>query len=224
MWTADNIYSLPQKELIKDIISNENFCNTYNMYLVDNFRCLKTKRFKNTKLSIQQNEIRYYKHNLPKEGLLAIKPKEDKTDYDNCCEENLFFENYVIEPNYLGIVEQIRELSNKKFIYKINEIQLKIIGFCLMIYQKYKIPIVYYRCQYWGGTVDYEFAIVVDDEVNLFFEKEENYYVYNANSNDLKQTNKTVLQNAMSFLGIIMPTDYFTLHTGKFKWNMYLLN
>ncbi len=218
-WKANQIYTKPTPELIDYLKTIDGFKE--ELFLVDNFEGIRCDWARSFMLSEKPNENSCLKHFLPKGGLLVIKPEVDKTGYDKDYDTNKFWNKYKEYPNdkwdFIDSVSSIKLDLN----LDLTDNQLKLFSFLKSLNENFEIPVLYYYCVMWGGSIEEEYAIV--------FNKGTKVYQYdNESEKDLEITkegktklNSTVLQTSFRYLDLELPTWFFALHEGSFNWKQY---
>ncbi len=218
-WTADNIYTIPNKDLIQEIKENKDFLNEYGIYHINDFRGITSEWSKNFMIFDKNKDFRHLKHNLPENGILAIIPKEYKTGYDNDYSKYEFWNNFDFKTKSDKKLVTIIEKLKDEIDFEIGENQIKIFHFLQNLYNKHNCPIIYYRSDYWGGSVEFEFSIEFNVKNILYIHDNEKSIEFK--DSKLSKSDKTVLQNSLKSINLELPTDFFALHERGFDWSKY---
>jgi hypothetical protein len=167
----------------------------------------------------KSKDFKHLKHELPKNGILAIIPKDYKTGYDNDYSKYDFWNNFdsktESDKKLITIIEKLKQEIN----FKIGENQIKILHFLQNLYEKHSCPIIYYRSDYWGGSAEFEFSIEFNTQNTLYIHDNEKSIEFK--DSKLLKSDKTVLQNSLKSINLELPTDFFALHQRSFDWSKY---
>jgi len=87
--------------------------------------------------------------------------------------------------------------------------------------EKNKVPVMYYQCATWGGPPDNEVCVVFDGDMFVYwFDVETGKHAQVINNQHI-EIEPTVLQKGLQHLGLLLPTNYFVLHTRTFDLERY---
>lgn len=220
-WKADRIYTKPTPELIAYLKTIEGFAD--ELFLVDDFEGIRFDWTRSFMLSDKPNENSYRKHTLPKGGLLVIKPELYKTGYDKDYETNNFWNKYKEYPtekwDFIDSVSSVKMDLN----LDLTDNQLKLLIFLKSLNEKFNIPFLYYYCVMWGGDIEEEYTVVLDNEIKVYQYDYENKKDLELIGNEKSELSSTVLQTSFKYLNLELPTWFFALHEGSFDWKRYHL-
>ncbi|MEP0264279.1 hypothetical protein [Dokdonia sp.] len=218
-WKADQIYTKPTPELIAYLKTIEGFVD--ELFLVDNFEGIRFDWTRSFMLSDKPNENSYRKHTLPEGGLLVIKPKLYKTGYDKDYKTNNFWNKYKEYPtekwNFIDSVSSVKMDLN----LDLTDNQLKLLTFLKSLNEKFNIPFLYYYCVMWGGDIEEEYTVVLDNEIKVYQYDYETKKDLELIGNKKSELSSTVLQTSFKYLNLELPTWFFALHEGSFDWKKY---
>ena len=219
-WTADIIYTIPNIELSNELKLNNDLNTEYGIYLIDNLRGIESEWTKEL-MKNEKSKNKHHRHELPENGLLAIKPLEYKSGYNNDYSKYNYWENRAFKIDPTSEIDHVIKTLKDNIKIEIQDNQMKVISFANDLQKKYNQPIVYYRCDTWGGSTEFEFAIAIDSTTRLFlFESDENRCnIYEGGSKTFSA--KSVLQETMKLLNQELNTSFFALHQRSFNWSIY---
>jgi hypothetical protein len=72
-------------------------------------------------------------------------------------------------------------------------------------------PVLYYRCEMFGGEIDYEYSLVYSPRESLLVSEQ--------GHGPGAVVGKDALRLGLFQIGLILPTSYFALHTRSFPWH-----
>ena len=215
-WSTTVIYTLPNEEIIdyfRDIDSLKN--RVFKVADLDGIRSEWTRDL------FESNKKQ--KHTLPIDGLLVIAPSIYRTGYDKEPNET-FFTNNTRDVNkfsnlpYVTFPYCLSDNIRQQII--LTEDEASLVKTMVFLSRKTNIPLVYYRCEMWGGMVEIEYAIVADnDQLSV--------YVFNEDTNKTEnlleqiEIDSSSLQAGLSHLGLDLPSSFFALHESSFDWQPY---
>ncbi len=218
-WKADQIYTKPNIDLINYLSAVDGFSD--ELFLVNNLEGIRSEFTKNEIFSIQHNEHSHQKHTLPAEGFLVIKPKIYKTGYDINDDADYFWDKYQDNPIDKWAFIPEGNNSNLEFPMTISASQRKLFSFLHKLNNQFEVPFVYYYCVMWGGEIEEEYAIIFDKEIKIYqydYDAEKDFQLLDEKKIEL---DSTILQTALKYLDLDLPTYFFALHESSFNWKKY---
>jgi hypothetical protein len=220
-WRADLIYTLPQPAII-DFFKGIPECRK-RLFLVNDLEGIRSDYTRNFIFSDSPTESRSLRHNLPHTGLLAVAPTMYRTGYDLDTEPDEFWEN-----NSNRYEEKWSTISNEYEVIKglpaklnLNDHQVNLFGLLQGLNAQTHVPVMYYKCNMWGGSIDEEFSVVFDSETFIYWmdvNTEKNFQLKN---NEAFEIQTTALQKGLKHLGLLLPAWFFALHETSFNWQSY---
>ena len=203
MWRANQIYTLPNKDIIAFFKSYDSLKN--RLFLINDLEGIRSDYTRSFMLSDNDCINKHMWHSLPKGGLLAIAPVLYKTGYDDFDEDDLF-----LKSNY-------SENINARW----NEFEGDLPDVLNSLHQKTHIPILHYTCEMWGGDIEEESAIVFNKGNFIYKFDADGNKSYQLKDDSAIEIDTTPLQKGFEHLGLHLPTWFFALHEGSFNWKRY---
>ncbi|MBD2800518.1 hypothetical protein ID854_08615 [Xenorhabdus sp. M] len=154
-----------------------------------------------------------HKHNVPKEGLIIIRPVCNGSDkYANKYRDAFLDFDYLITNE-----KNIDSLSNitGKIVPEAPLITQEFREFLVSFSRKIETPVLYYSMSSWGGTLDYELSFLYQPEERLF-----------SSPTHFEPVDPDKHENALieGLAGIGITTlGYFAPHERSFEWDRYRL-
>lgn len=210
-WDIVRVYTLPNKAVIdyfKAISVVE------SIYLVDDFRGI-DKYARETVFSDVPNEYNEARHGLPDGGLLAMVPEVETGFYGKSVKDKRIM---LPITNDYGVINELAAIP------ELNTSHLNLFYLLKQVHDQTRVPIMYFQDMMWGGPCGDDIAVVFDGDIVVYRgndEKIENAFQVVKNP-DVEESS-TVLQKGLEHLGLVLPYDYFVLHTRKFAWENYLI-
>lgn len=230
-WYANLIYTLPNPQIIQAF---EKFPDiTDSIFLVNNLDGITSEHTKNW-----LNETPGCKHGLPEQGLLAIAPPVyNKNGYGTF---DVLQQSFPLNAEGESVVhwpwQEVAEIGQEKenllpdlsAFFEQNEINL--FNYLYHLNVQTGVPLFYYECEMWGGSIDMEQAIVFNKEPQVYQYSDDEDNEADAEENKTiekitgEKIDSTPLQQGFKHLKFDLPTWFFALHQYTFDWQRYRLH
>jgi hypothetical protein len=219
-WTADQIYTLPNHEIIRFFKSISSISN--RLFLVNDFEGVRDEYIREQIFGNKKSQ-KNYKFQFPPNGLLVVNPIIYSTGYDvNRNEDNFWLnENNESEESWDFIDFDYKENLHLPATISVSESQLKLFALLESLNEETKTPIIYYKCETHGGENLEEYSIVFDKDISIYYfdkRRNKNYAIKNEKTFELESI---ILQESLYHVGIKLPTSFFALHQTSFDWKRY---
>lgn len=221
-WSADQVYTLPHPIIIDYFKGIPAFQK--RLFWVNDLEGIRFDWVKNFIFSKRSTRHSHMRHSLPERGLLVIAPHLYKTGYDIHQSSNDDFWKFNIQTpgdKWAAIDNSFGD--NLQFPLKLNlhNNQLKLLSSLQWLHKQTKVPIMYYKCEMWGGLTDEEISIIFNNGVYVYWHDCESDTTFQLQEEEAYATEKTALQKGLEELGLLLPTPFFALHEGSFDWQRY---
>lgn len=233
VWYANQLYTLPRPQIIEAFQQFPYIAKRmFHLNHLDGIQSEYTKeRMKRT-----PDDVR--KHALPEQGLLVVAPSTRKNGYGNSYllrEQSSNQENKISEDfenwGWAEVSNAFQTTPNlPSELTDFSKEEKALFGFLQQLNAQTHIPLFYYECAMWGGSIDMEIAIVFDKNISIY-----DYSDDEDNDGEDPEENKTIerlsgkkfdespLQLGFQHLGFNLPTPFFAPHECSFDWSFYLM-
>lgn len=220
-WRAEQVYTIANTALLDRLKQIEQL--KQGIFVVNDLRQgIRSEWTRDIFFENEQHERKNTVHTLPEEGLLVINPSMYRASYDD--KDNSFYEDYQIYKEHRWNFLKDIELDPIVISLNLPPEQCKLLAFLKQLNKEFNQPLVYYKCEMWGGDIDEEIAVVFDGEMRVYYFDEMNgeyKQMIGAEIKDLEEA--TALQQGLSEIGLHLPTHFFALHETSFDWYPFLM-
>lgn len=220
-WTADQIYTLPNPLIIDYFKGIPAFQKS--LFLVNDLDGIRFDWEKDFIFSNEPSEKNHMRHGLPERGLLTVAPNFYRDEYDireadnDDCGYNYGTSAY----QWKAIDNNFEAIPDIPLTLGLDDNQIKLLGCLQWLHKQTKEPIMYYKCEMWGGEVDEELSIAFNNGIQFYWYDPEKRITFQLNREQATASEKTPLQCGLEKLGLFLPTFFFALHDRSFDWQRY---
>jgi hypothetical protein len=207
-WDIVRVYTLSNKSVIDYL---KTIPVVEDIYLVNDLEGI-DKHSREYIFSDVPTKLSYKRHGLPDGGLLAMVPEVKTGFYGEFVDDERIM---VPVTNDYGVINELAAIP------ELNVSHFNLFYFLKQIHDQTGVPIMYFQDAMWGGPCGDDLAVVFDGDIVVYRGHGQIENVFQVVKNPDVEAHTTVLRKGLEHLGLILPDEYFALHTREFDWSRY---